>query len=231
MALKGKALEDWKKKNFNMNVKVTEAQLDKLRKEGTPTKAIAKYKNDPKMREALNRFYGKDRINKAIGSGTGSTKPPGGPGSTMTSKPPKGSGPGYTRQNPRSGGPGAKTGKDGRTSANTKTITMGSRTGGKITLNKAANDRRKAEFQNRTAKAIAVGSAIVPVGRGAMMATTAAKKMAPKATSIAKSTATKVTSKVKSVTSKTSKTPTTPAPKVTPKPAAKKTTTPKKGSQ
>ena len=103
MALKGKALEDWKKKNFNMNVKVTEAQLNKLRKEGTPTKAIAKYKDDPKMREALNRFYGKDRVNKAIGSGTGSSNPkkpnlpPGkGPGNTRP-KPPAGKGPGYTR--------------------------------------------------------------------------------------------------------------------------------------
>lgn len=55
----------WKKKNFNMKVKVTEAQLNKLRAQGTPAKAIAKYKNDPSMREALNRFYGKARVDKA----------------------------------------------------------------------------------------------------------------------------------------------------------------------
>jgi hypothetical protein len=96
-------MEAFKKKNFNMKVKVTEAQLNKLRKEGTPTKAIAKYKNDPAMREALNRFYGKDRVTKAIGSGTGSNNPkkpnlpPGkGPGNTRP-KPPAGKGPGYTR--------------------------------------------------------------------------------------------------------------------------------------
>jgi hypothetical protein len=57
----------WKKKNFNMKVKVTETQLDKLRAKKTPEKAIAAYKGDPKMREALYRFYGKDRVNKAIG--------------------------------------------------------------------------------------------------------------------------------------------------------------------
>lgn len=64
---------DWKKKNFNMKVNVSEAQLNKLRREGTPTKAIAKYKNDPSMREALNRFYGRDRVAKAIGN---TPKPP-----------------------------------------------------------------------------------------------------------------------------------------------------------
>lgn len=61
---------NFKAKNFNMKVRVTESQLDKLRKEGTPTKAIAKYKNDASMREALNRFYGKDRVAKAIGTKT-----------------------------------------------------------------------------------------------------------------------------------------------------------------
>ena len=66
--LSPKQQADWKKKNFNMKVNVSEAQLNKLRKEGTPTKAIAKYKNDPSMREALNRFYGKSRVDKAIGS-------------------------------------------------------------------------------------------------------------------------------------------------------------------
>jgi len=109
--------EAWKKKNFDRSTKVTEAQLDKLRKEGTPTKAIAKYKNDPAMREALNRFYGKDRVTKAIGSGTGSTSTPGGPGSKMPGSMPKGSGPGNTRPKTRPGGPGAKTGADGRMSS------------------------------------------------------------------------------------------------------------------
>jgi hypothetical protein len=69
-SLTPKQQADFKAKNFNMKVKVTESQLDKLRKEGTPTKAIAKYKNDASMREALNRFYGKDRVAKAIGTKT-----------------------------------------------------------------------------------------------------------------------------------------------------------------
>jgi hypothetical protein len=103
--------EAWKKKNFDRSTKVTEAQLNKLRKEGTPTKAIAKYKSDPSMREALNRFYGKDRVN-AISSTAASDKPKG--------TPPKGSGPGNTRPKTRPGGPGAKTGKDGRMSSSTK---------------------------------------------------------------------------------------------------------------
>jgi hypothetical protein len=92
-------MDAFKKKNFDLTKKVTEVQLDKLRKEGTPTKAIAKYKNDPAMREALNRFYGKDRVSKTIGSGntTKSNLPPGkGPGNTRP-KPPMGKGPGNTR--------------------------------------------------------------------------------------------------------------------------------------
>jgi hypothetical protein len=94
-------MEAFKKKNFNLNIKVTEAQLDKLRKEGTPEKAIAKYKNDPSMREALNRFYGKDRVGKtpASTSTTGTVR--GGPGPKMPKRP--------------AGGPGAKmTARDGR---------------------------------------------------------------------------------------------------------------------
>ena len=182
--------EKWKKDNFSSSVKVTAADLAKLRAEKTPEKAIAKYKNDPKMREALNRFYGKARVGSVTGTGSGSssTTKPGGPGPKMP-KPPR-------------GGPGSKTGRDGRVPSSKKTVTMGSRTGGPITVNKAANDKRKAEFQKRTATAVAVGATVVPVGRGAMMATKAVKKMAPKATSMVKSTATKVTSKSKSTAKK-----------------------------
>ena len=69
-----KAKQDaWKKANFDKSTKVTEAQLTKLRQAGTPTAAIAKYKNDPAMREALNRFYGKDRVSKAVGSSSSSS--------------------------------------------------------------------------------------------------------------------------------------------------------------
>lgn len=100
MAKKKKVSSDFKKKNFDLSKKVTEAQLNKLRKEGTPDKAIAKYKNDPAMREALNRFYGKARVAKAAGSAS-SSKQPTGPGGKMPKKP--------------QGGPGAKmTARDGR---------------------------------------------------------------------------------------------------------------------
>jgi hypothetical protein len=96
-------MEAFKKKNFDKSKKVSSAQLDKLRKEGTPDKAIAKYKNDPAMREALNRFYGKDRVSKAAGSTSTSASSTvrGGPGAKMPKKP--------------AGGPGAKmTARDGR---------------------------------------------------------------------------------------------------------------------
>lgn len=96
-------MEAFKKKNFDKSKKVTEAQLDKLRKEGTPAKAIAKYKNDPAMREALNRFYGKDRVSKTAGSAPSSSTSSqrGGPGARMPKRP--------------AGGPGAKmTTRDGR---------------------------------------------------------------------------------------------------------------------
>jgi hypothetical protein len=98
--------EAWKKANFDTSTKVTEAQLTKLRQAGTPTAAIAKYANDPSMREALNRFYGKDKVNAVKGS-SAVTAPKGpvrgGPGAKMTPRP--------------SGGPGAKmTARDGRSS-------------------------------------------------------------------------------------------------------------------
>lgn len=83
-----KAQQDaWKKKNFNMKVKVTEAQLNKLRAQKTPDRAIAKYKNDPSMLEALYRFYGKARVNKFVpgkpGNSTPSPKSPKSPNQPM----------------------------------------------------------------------------------------------------------------------------------------------------
>ncbi len=204
-------MDAFKKKNFDLSKKVTKSQLDKLRAEGTPAKAIAKYKNDPSMREALNRFYGKARVGQAPASGSSSTTKPGGPGAKMP-KPP-------------AGGPGSKTGRDGRVPASKKTVTMGSRAGGTITVSKAANDKRKAEFQNRTAKAVAVGAAIVPAGKGAMMATAAAKKVAPKAAAAAKKVAPKTTAAAKSAVTKA-----TSASKSTVKKVVAKAN-PKKGSQ
>lgn len=152
-----KAKQDaWKKANFSSSTKVTTAQLNKLRAEKTPAQAIAKYKNDPAMREALNRFYGKSRV----GGSSSSLTQSGGPGSKMGPRP--------------SGGPGAKGGADGRvkgsSQSSTATRTYGSRTGGKITVNAAADDKRKADFKKRTGTAVAIGASLIPLGRGAMMA-------------------------------------------------------------
>ncbi len=96
-----KAKQDaWKKANFDSSTKVTEIQLDKLRAEKTPEKAIAKYKNDPTMREALNRFYGKSKVGSVTTTTTTPTTTRGGPGAKMPGRP--------------AGGPGAKIGGDGR---------------------------------------------------------------------------------------------------------------------
>ena len=110
-----KAKQDaWKKANFDKSTKVTEAQLTKLRQAGTPTAAIAKYKNDPAMREALNRFYGKDRVSKAVGSSSSSSP------ALAGSKGPVRGGPGAKMRPRPAGGPGARTGKDGRSSTAVK---------------------------------------------------------------------------------------------------------------
>lgn len=84
MALKPgtKAYDDWKKKNFNSNVKVPQSAIDKLMKGGTPSANIKKYAgtNDKVMREAMNRFYGKGWEKKAPGfsgkSGGGKSQSP-----------------------------------------------------------------------------------------------------------------------------------------------------------
>lgn len=90
-------MDAFKKKNFDLTKKVTKSQLDKLRAEKTPEKAIAKYKNDPTMTEALNRFYGKTRVGSVTVT---PVKPVTGPGGKMPARP--------------AGGPGAKGGSDGR---------------------------------------------------------------------------------------------------------------------
>jgi hypothetical protein len=137
-------MEAFKKKNFDKSKKVSKDQLDKLRKEGTPDKAIAKYKNDPAMREALNRFYGKDRVSKAVGSSSSST-PRGGPGAKMPKRP--------------AGGPGAKmTARDGRGGSKTPT---GARSNGTKKSGSALDAvRNSPEFKNWS-KGVGAGTAAV----------------------------------------------------------------------
>ena len=145
--------EAWKKKNFDKNKTVTEAQLNKLRKEGTPTKAIAKYKNDPAMREALNRFYGKSRVDSATGSSSSkpsATPPSGGPGSKMP-KPPR-------------GGPGAKTGPDGRVKPKPKPKGLSNQD--KLMIGAGAGALGLAALKGRQPKRKAIGPG--PIGRAQM---------------------------------------------------------------
>lgn len=71
MALKPgtKEFEDWRKKNFNLSVKVPQSAIDKLMAGKTPSNNIKKYAgtNNAVMREAMNRFYGKGWEKKAPG--------------------------------------------------------------------------------------------------------------------------------------------------------------------
>lgn len=215
-----KAQQDaWKKANFDKSKKVTEAQLDKLRKEGTPTKAIAKYKNDPSMREALNRFYGKKRVDATPGSGstTGGDKPklpPGkGPGNTR----PKGPGPGYigagnvanykTKKLPNDPRGGANlNGTYGKAGLGTRKVSM--------------DEYYRGQQKGKRDAALVVGGIIPGVGvagRVAPKVIVGASKVMPKVAT----KATAVANKVKSMTAK--KVTTQAAPKVVA--TAKKTTT------
>lgn len=76
MALKPgtKEFEQFRKKNFNLNIKVPQSAIDKLMKGGSPSANIKKYAgtDNKVMREAMNRFYGKGWDKKAPGSKGGS---------------------------------------------------------------------------------------------------------------------------------------------------------------
>lgn len=65
MALTGKALEEWKKKNFNTNITVDQSQIDALNSRKTPQGNFDYYSkngaNEMEV-ESLNRFYGKDKV-------------------------------------------------------------------------------------------------------------------------------------------------------------------------
>jgi hypothetical protein len=75
MALKGKAAENWKAQNFDKSIKVSEATIQGLRAGKTFEGNVAKFKNGStaEQREAMNRFYGKSRVNTALGSSVTST--------------------------------------------------------------------------------------------------------------------------------------------------------------
>lgn len=120
------------------DIKVSESYIQKLRDAGSKKAALEKYgsSTDPKMREALRRFYGASA-----------------PAPLTDSKRAK----------------AATLPRKSVAMAKPKTKTMGSRTGGKITVNTKAEEKRKAEFSKRTNRAMTVASAI-PVVKGGMVA-------------------------------------------------------------
>jgi len=63
--------KDWKKKNYNTSVKVSEATIQGLREGKTFEGNVAKFKSGAtaEQREAMNRFYGKNRVGAALGDG------------------------------------------------------------------------------------------------------------------------------------------------------------------
>lgn len=141
------------------DIKVSESYIQKLRDAGSKKAALEKYgsSSDPKMREALRRFYGASAPaplgdSKRAQLGTLPKK-------SVAMKTVSQAKPSRTSSMaPRSGSatkPAATMSK--------ATVTMGSRTGGKITVNKEANEKRKAEFEKRTNRAMTVASAIPAV--------------------------------------------------------------------
>jgi hypothetical protein len=70
---------DWKAKNYNMKIRVSEQTVQKLRTGKTFANNVAAYnKNggDAQTREAMNRFYGTARVSKALGGGLTTSKSP-----------------------------------------------------------------------------------------------------------------------------------------------------------
>ena len=133
------------------DIKVSESYIQKLRDAGSKKAALEKYgtSTDPKMREALRRFYG--------------ASAPASLGDTKRAK---------LATLPRKSVP---MGKSAPRASSSKT-TMGSRTAGKITVDTAANEKRKAEFNKRTDRAVAVASLIPAVRAGRAIAGTAKVK-------------------------------------------------------
>lgn len=68
------ASNDWKKKNYNSSVKVSSKTIADLKAGGTFSANVAKYKSGAtaEQREAMNRFYGKSRVDSALGKSVSS---------------------------------------------------------------------------------------------------------------------------------------------------------------
>jgi hypothetical protein len=68
------ASNDWKKKNYNSSVKVSSSTIADLKAGKTFEGNVAKFKSGAtaEQREAMNRFYGKSRVDSALGSAVSS---------------------------------------------------------------------------------------------------------------------------------------------------------------
>jgi len=151
-------------------IKVSEKTVQELRK-GTMAGNLAKAKNaSPEMKEALIRFYGTKRVAQAGGI-TDSKRAKLGtlPKKSVAMKT-------VTQSKPSRTGiaPVSKTTTKSTKPKSNETITMGSRTGGKITVNKENNEKRKAEFNKRTDRAMTVAS-LIPAVRAGRAVVTGAK--------------------------------------------------------
>jgi hypothetical protein len=148
------------------DIKVSESYVQKLRDAGSKKAALEKYgsSTDPKMREALRRFYGASAPtplgdSKRAQLGTLPKK-------SVAMKTVAQSKPSRTGIAPR-----GKTAAKSTKPTSNETVTMGSRTGGKITVNKENYEKNKAAFEKRTNRAMTVASLIPAVRAGRAVAT------------------------------------------------------------
>lgn len=162
------------------DIKVPESYIQKIRATKTKSAALAKYgdSTDPKMREALRRFYGSSTAPTALKDST-RTRERTLPKKSVAMKTVAQAKPSRTGIAPRF----STAAKSTKPTSNA-TMTMGSRTGGKITVNKENYEKNKAAFEKRTNRALTVASAI-PVVRGGMAAK-AAYSAAAKQVGVAK---------------------------------------------
>jgi hypothetical protein len=149
------------------DIKVPESYIQKIRDTKTKSAALAKYgnSNDPKMREALRRFYGDVGAPKPMGD-SARAKASTLPRKSVAMKTVAQSKPSRTGIAPVS-----KTATKSTKPTSNATMTMGSRTGGKITVNKENYEKNKAAFEKRTNRAMTVASLIPAVRAGRAVAT------------------------------------------------------------
>jgi hypothetical protein len=148
------------------DIKVSESYVQKLRDAGSKKAALEKYgsSSDPKMREALRRFYGASAPAPMKDSSRAVARTL--PKKSIPMKTVAQSKPSRTGIAPK-----GKTATKSTKPTSNETITMGSRTAGKITVNKENYEKNKAAFEKRTNRALTVASLIPAVRAGRAVAT------------------------------------------------------------